>query len=114
MDRRILSILKHVPHAANGMDQFLFEWIVDLAAQPAYRHIDDVGIAVEIDVPTCSAISVRDKTSPSRRISSERSANSLEVRSRRLPLRVALWRPGIDLQVGDFQVSLCRDRRAPQ
>jgi len=46
-----LSILKHISHAANGMDQFLFEWIVDLAAQPAYRHIDDVGIAVEIDVP---------------------------------------------------------------
>ena len=48
---RILSVFKYVPYATHCIDQFLFKWIIDLAAQPAYGHIDDVGIAVEIDVP---------------------------------------------------------------
>ena len=33
------------------MNEFLFERVVNLRAQPANRHIDNIGIAVEVHVP---------------------------------------------------------------
>src|SRR5471032_1052403 len=42
---------KDVTHAANGVDQFLLEGIVDLGPQTADSHVDDVRIGLEPDVP---------------------------------------------------------------
>mmetsp|Transcript_61822 Transcript_61822/g.146363 ORF Transcript_61822/g.146363 Transcript_61822/m.146363 type:complete len:219 (-) Transcript_61822:3668-4324(-) len=47
----LLALLHHVPHAADRVDQLDLERFIQLRTQPAYRHLDNVRIAVEVDVP---------------------------------------------------------------
>src|SRR5690606_22789339 len=45
------TALQHITHATNRVQQFLFERPVELGPQAFDRDFDDVGVAVEIDVP---------------------------------------------------------------
>src|SRR5262249_40057416 len=45
------ALLEHVADAAHGVDQLVLEGIVDLGAEPAHVHVDDVGPGVEAHVP---------------------------------------------------------------
>ena len=42
---------EHVTHAADRVNELLFEWAIDLLAQPADQHVDDVGLGIEVLLP---------------------------------------------------------------
>src|SRR5258708_11249707 len=42
---------KYIAKPPHGVDEFALERIVDLGPQPADVDVDDVGVAVEVDVP---------------------------------------------------------------
>lgn len=44
-------MLKHIAHTPHGMNELRFRSVVDFRAQPPDGHFDDVGIAIEIDIP---------------------------------------------------------------
>ena len=50
---RLLAIrnLKHISHAAHGLNQFRLKVIIDFGAQTLNGDIDGVGIAVKIHIP---------------------------------------------------------------
>ena len=45
------TALQHITHATNRVQQFFVERPVELGPQTLDRDFDDVGVAVEIDVP---------------------------------------------------------------
>src|ERR1051326_1557233 len=49
--RKNLMCVKNITDAANGVDQFVLEWIVHLCAQAPHHHVNDVRFGLESDVP---------------------------------------------------------------
>jgi hypothetical protein len=45
------ALLEHVAHAAHGVQQLAGEGVVELGAQAAHRHLDHIGVGVEVHVP---------------------------------------------------------------
>src|SRR5437588_1650788 len=45
------ALFEDITHAANGMYQLLFKWIIHLRAQAAHHHIHDVRAGIEVNVP---------------------------------------------------------------
>src|SRR4051794_36643950 len=45
------SDTEDVPHAANRLQQLALERAIDLLAQAAHQHVDDVGLRVEVVFP---------------------------------------------------------------
>src|SRR6266516_2403137 len=45
------SRAQHVPDAPDGVKQLLLERSINLVAQPAYQHIDDVRLRIEVVRP---------------------------------------------------------------
>src|ERR1019366_6980408 len=45
------ALFENVAHAAHGVQQAALERRVDLGTQPLDRHLDYVGVGVEVDVP---------------------------------------------------------------
>ena len=42
---------KAIPHAADGVDEWVHLWAVDLAANTPHIDLDDVGCGIEMKVP---------------------------------------------------------------
>src|SRR5215467_731486 len=40
-----------IPHTPHGVQQLLLEAAIDLLAQPAHEHVDDVRLRIEVVVP---------------------------------------------------------------
>src|SRR5581483_10246189 len=45
------SPAEDISDATHGVQEFLFEWTIDLLAKPADEHIDDVGLRIEAVLP---------------------------------------------------------------
>src|SRR6476469_4788676 len=45
------SATEHVPDAADRVQQLLLERTIDLLAQAAHEHVDDVGLGIEVVLP---------------------------------------------------------------
>ena len=43
--------IKDITHAPDGMDQFGIERLIELGAKTAYRHVHDVRVGIEVDIP---------------------------------------------------------------
>src|SRR5438093_13071999 len=43
--------LEDITYAANCVHEFLFEGIIDLGAQSANNHVNDISVCIEVDVP---------------------------------------------------------------
>ncbi len=50
-DGAMCALFKNVANAANRMNQFRGETIIDLAPQTTDGHVDHVGVAVKMDIP---------------------------------------------------------------
>ena len=48
---RHLLLFKHITDAADGMDQFVLEWVVHFRAQPAHNDVNHIRVSFESYVP---------------------------------------------------------------
>src|SRR5437879_5641882 len=89
---------------ANGVDQFLLEWVIDFRAQSTDDHIHYIGVGAEIDVPDVlgNFLARDDFSGRTGELGKEQKFFRSEIE--RHPVPCGPISPGIDLQVFNLQL----------